>query len=152
MHPCCRLLAVLSAALTLAGPASAQTYLLNVKPELKPGVTLRLDGNQVVRSTISDDPGFRVQYHFRKDKETLTVIQARTVTRLDLPKMEPGTYSVVVELFYPTYKGGNVQKGAFKAISNELRYRIEPGTPARVTQLPTASLQAILGIQYRPGN
>jgi hypothetical protein len=152
MHSCCRLMSVLPVLLALASTASGQTYLLNVKPELKPGVTLRLDGNQVVRSAIHDDPGFRVQYHFKKDNQTLAVLEARTLTRIDLPKREPGTYSVVVELFYPAYKGGTAQKGQFKPISNELRYRIEPGMPVRISQLPTAALQAVLGIQFRPGN
>ena len=33
------------------------------------------DGKQVVRSAISDDPGFRVQYHFKKDSQTVAVVE-----------------------------------------------------------------------------
>jgi hypothetical protein len=153
MNPLPRLVPALPVLLALASAAGAQpTYKLDVKPELKPAVTLRLDGTHLVCTAITDDPGFRAQVHFRKDGQTIATVEARSRTRFDLPRMEPGTYSAVVELFHPAYKGGTAQKGEFKPASNELRYRIEPGMPVRVTQLPTRALQAILGIQFRPGN
>jgi hypothetical protein len=55
---------------------------------------------------------------------------------VDLPQKEAGTYSVVLELFYPAYRGGTQQKGEFKPISNVLTYRIEApakiGAPSKV--------------------
>jgi hypothetical protein len=118
----------------LALSASAQpTYQLNVKPHLKPLVTLRLEGERISRSSVQDDPGFRLQYHFKKEGKTVVFVEARSNQSLDIPQKEAGTYTVVVELFYPAYKGGNMQKGEFKAVSEILTYRVEPGTPVRVT-------------------
>jgi hypothetical protein len=122
-----RLLAVFALfvlpALTVAQP----TYKLDVKPNLKPQATLQLDGSRIRRSAIKDDPGFRLQYHFKKDGKTIATVEARSQQMVELPQKDPGNYSVVLELFYPAYKGGAQQKGEFKPISNVLAYRIEPG-------------------------
>jgi hypothetical protein len=118
----------------LAAAAGAQpTYPLDVKPHLKPLVTLRLDGGRIGRSAVQDDPGFRLQYHFQKDGKTVAVLEARANPTVGIPQKEAGTYTVVVELFYPAYKGGTAQKGQFKPVSEVLTYRVEPGTPPRVT-------------------
>ena len=111
---------VAMAALTTAQP----TYKLDVKPNLKPQATLQLDGTRITRSSIKDDPGFRLQYHFKKDGKTVTTVEARSQTAVELPQKEAGTYTVVLELFYPAYKGGTQQKGEFKPISNLLTYRV----------------------------
>jgi hypothetical protein len=124
------MLAVLStcAMLAFAGKSAAQpTYKLGVKPDLKPLATLKLDGSKIQRTEIDDDPGFRLQYHFKKDGKTLAVAAARGHETLPVPQKEAGTYTVVLELFYPGYKVGTVQKGEFKAISNVLTYQVEPG-------------------------
>ena len=119
-------------------PAPAQpTYKLVVKPDLQPQATIQLDGLQLKRTAVKDDPGFRLQYHFKKDGKTQTVVEARSQTQIDLPQKEAGTYAVVLELFYPGYKGGNAQKGEFKPISNVLTFKVEPGEkpedPVKVT-------------------
>jgi hypothetical protein len=103
------------------------TYKLDVKPHLKPLATLKLQGAKLTRTAVQDDPGFRLQYHFRKDGKSVAVIQARSGHNLDIPQKTAGTYTVVLELFYPSYKGGTQQKGAFKPISNLITFRIEPG-------------------------
>jgi hypothetical protein len=120
--------------LVLAVSAPAQpTYQLDVKPHLKPLTTLRLDGARISRSAVQDDPGFRLQYHFQKDGKTVAVVEARANPTVEVPQKEAGTYTVVVELFYPAYKGGTAQKGQFKPISEVLTYRVEPGPPLKVT-------------------
>jgi len=103
------------------------TYKLEGKPELKPLATLQLDRGRLSRSAVQEDPGFRLQYHFKKDDKTLSTVEARSQPVLDIPHKETGTYTVVLELFYPAYKGGNQQKGEFKPISKVLTYRVEPG-------------------------
>jgi len=123
---------VLPAALLLALPAAAlaqPTYKLEVKPHVKPLATLKLDGNKLSRTDLADDPGFRLQYHFLKEGKELAVIDARANPTLALPHKEAGTYSVVLEVFYPAYKGGSGARGQFKAVSNVLTYRLE-GAPA----------------------
>ncbi len=137
----------------ILGPRLAQaqpTYRLDVKAELKPAVQLRLNGMQLQRSAVTDDPGFRLQYLFRKDGQAVAALEARSRPSVDLPRLEPGVYNVAVELFYPTYKGGVGQKGQFKPISNVITYRIDPGTPPRPVVLPYPGLQAALGILFQP--
>lgn len=112
-----------------AGSVNAQpTYKLDVKPNLKPEARLQLAGIKLSRSEVRDDPGFRLQYHFKKNNATVSAVEARSNPALDLPMQEAGVYSVALELFYPNYKGGTAQKGEFKPISNVLTYKVEgPG-------------------------
>lgn len=124
-------------------PAVAQpTYKLSVKPDLKPLATLQLEGPKLTRTEVKDDPGFRLQYHFKKDGKSVAQTEARTDTTLDIALKEAGTYTVALELFYPAYKGGAVQKGEFKAISNVLTFKLEPGAkpedPVKITLVEPA--------------
>src|SRR5689334_13221353 len=106
LRPCRAALAVF-AALGLVAPAAAQpTYKLGVGKDLKPLATLKLEGTTVTRTKVKDDPGFRLQLLFRKDGKEVAVLNARADTALEIPRKEPGTYTVVLEAFYPAYKGG----------------------------------------------
>jgi hypothetical protein len=113
------------------GPAQP-TYKLDVKPNLKPLATLELKAGKFVRSAVRDDPGFRLQYHFKKDGKTIAVVEARAATEASPLVTAPGTYTVVLELFYPNYRGGNGPKGVYKPVSNVLTYQISAGTPPRI--------------------
>ena len=61
------------------------TYKLDVKPNLKPLATLELKAGKFVRSEVKDDPGFRLQYHFKKDGKTVSQVEARSSDALDVP-------------------------------------------------------------------
>jgi hypothetical protein len=125
--------------LALSTTALAQpTYKLDVKKELEPRATLSLSGETLTRSAVRDDPGFRLQYHFQKDGKTLATPDARAEGRIRLPSLEAGTYTVVLELFHPGYKGGTASKGEFKPVSAVLSYRIEAGKPDKITVVPPA--------------
>lgn len=120
------------------GPVFGQpTYRLDVKPHLNPLATIKLEGLRMSRSGVQEDPGFRLQYHFRKDGKTVATIDARSQPAAEIPTKEAGLYSAALELFYPAYKGGNQQKGEFKAISETITYRVEApakaGDPVKVT-------------------
>jgi hypothetical protein len=118
---------LLPAVLLIVLPAAARaqpTYKLGVYTHVQPTATLKLDGSQLSRSDVKDDPGFRLQYHFLKDGKELTTIDARAQPQLSLPHKESGTYAVVLEVFYPAFKGSG-QKGQFVAVSNTLYYRLE---------------------------
>ncbi len=122
------LAAVLVAA--AAGPTLAQpTYRLDAKRDLKPRATLALAGDKLTRSAVTDDPGFRLQFHFRKEGKTLATIEARAEATVPLPRTDPGTYTVVLELFHPAYRGGTASKGEFKPISEVLTFKIESRKP-----------------------
>jgi hypothetical protein len=111
-------------------PLRAQpTYKLDVKPDLKPLATIKLEGAKVTRGELSDDPGFRLQFHVKAadGKNTITTSEARSNRALELPVKDAGTFTIVLELFYPAYKGGTGQKGEFKPVSNVLRYKVEEG-------------------------
>jgi hypothetical protein len=117
--------------------AQAQpTYKLDVKTHLKPLATLSLKGSRLTRTAIKDDPGFRLQYHFRRAGKSVATVEARSQSTLTIAQKEAGPYTVVLELFYPAYKGGTGQKGEYRAVSNVLHFRVEPGVlpkdPARV--------------------
>jgi hypothetical protein len=119
-------------------PALAQpTYKLDVKPNLKPLATLKLEGNRITRTALKDDPGFRLQYHIKKDGKTVSTVEGRANLAIDAPA-EAGTYVIVLELFYPAYKGGTAQKGEFKAVSNPLTCRVE--VPAKPGEAPKVVL------------
>jgi len=127
-----------SLALVLAPAlASAQpTYKLDVKPELKPAAVLSIADGAITRTDLKDDPGFRLQYHFKKDGQEVATSEARSSLTVAPPKTDAGVYTVVLELFYPAYKGGAVQKGEYKPVSNVLTFRVEPGPPLKITAVP----------------
>jgi hypothetical protein len=143
--------------LTWLAPSAAfaqPTYKLDVKADLQPRAVLTLAGDRISRSALSDDPGFRLQYHFKKDGKSLLVVEARSKTAVEALAAEPGVYAVVLELFYPNYKGGNVTKGEFRAVSSVLVYRVEAGTPPRRVLLPprdSPALELMFGALYLPG-
>src|SRR5690349_11071944 len=82
------------------------TYKLDVKPNLKPLATLKLEGTRITRTPLKDDPGFRLLFHFKKGGKSVTTVEGRSSVTVDVPK-DAGTYTVVLELFYPAYKGGS---------------------------------------------
>jgi hypothetical protein len=138
MVPSRPLLAALLA-LLFAGPVLAQpTYRLDARRGLKPRATLTLSDGKLKRSAVTDDPGFRLQFHFRKDGKTIATPEARAKPAVPLPRTEPGIYTVVLELFHPASKGGTASKGEFKAISGVLTYRVESPRPLRVSIVPPA--------------
>jgi len=127
-------------------PVQAQpTYKLDVKAHLKPLATLTLKGARLTRSPLRDDPGFRLQYHFRKEGKTVATMEGRSNANLDIPLKTAGTYTVVLELFYPAYKGGMQQKGEFRRVSNVIHFRVEPGAkpqdPVKVVFVEPARLK-----------
>jgi len=128
------------ALLLLIGPvALAQpTYRLDVRGDLKPLATLSVNGERIRRSAVKDDPGFRLQFHFQKEGKTIATIDARADEAVVPPSLEPGVYTVALELFHPGYKGGTGIKGQFKAVSETLTYRIEPGKPVKIAVVPPA--------------
>ncbi len=117
--------------LALSASARGQpTFKLEVKPNLKPLATLKLEGTKFTRSELTDDPGFRLQYAFKKDGKPLTTVEARSNLSVEIPDKTPGNYSVVLELFYPAYKGGTEQKGQFKPVTEEINFQVKPPTQA----------------------
>lgn len=130
--------------LMIGGPLTAQpTYKLDVKPNLKPEARLQLTGNKLTRTDVRDDPGFRLQYHFKKSGATVSAVEGRSNPAFDIPTQEAAVYTVVLELFYPAYKGGTQQKGEFKPISNVITYKVDaPGKVALIDMgLPTLVVQ-----------
>jgi hypothetical protein len=117
------------------------TYKLDVKEHLRPLAALTLKGNKLTRTAVKEDPGFRLQYHFKKEGKTAATVEARSHPTLAIPQKQAGTYTVVLELFYPAYKGGTAQKGEFKPVSNVLTFRVEPGAkpndPVKVVLVST---------------
>jgi hypothetical protein len=131
-----RLLALLALALAPALASAQPTYKLDVKPELKPAAVLSIADNAIARTEVKDDPGFRLQYHFKKDGQEVAAVEARSGLTVLPPKPDAGVYTVVLELFYPAYKGGAVQKGEYKPVSNILTFRVEPGPPLKLAAVP----------------
>ncbi|MBL8798296.1 MAG: hypothetical protein JNM56_30660, partial [Planctomycetia bacterium] len=113
------------------------------KPDLLPQAALSLEGGKVVRSELSEDPGFRLQYHVMKDGKSLAVVDARSAASLDLPAA-PGTYIVTLELFYPGYKTGTVQKGNFKAVSNVLTCLAQADAAGQMRYTDVGTLRSVL--------
>jgi hypothetical protein len=141
-------------------PAPAQpTYKLDVKPHLKPLATLSLKNAKLIRTAVKDDPGFRLQYHFRQGGKTVATVEGRSNATLAIPQKEAGIYTVVLELFYPAYKGGTQQKGEFKPVSNVIRFQVlagaKPKDPVKVVlvepPMPVAG-KAALVIQCGKGS
>lgn len=122
----------------LPGALLAQpTYKLDVKAHLKPLATVKIEQNQLVRSAVTDDPGFRLQWNLLDPAgKSVGTVEARSKASASVPaKLPPGVYRARLELFYPAYKGGNMQKGEFKPIAPELRFRLEAGTPPKLVAI-----------------
>jgi hypothetical protein len=104
------------------------TYKLDVKPHLKPLASIKLTGGKISRTDLDDDPGFRLQYHIKQlDGKSVNTIEARSNPNVPVPNATAGNFTVVLELFYPAYKGGTSQKGEFKEVSNVVGYKVEGG-------------------------
>jgi hypothetical protein len=136
----CVLMATIAVTILNNPPAdlSAQpTYKLDVKPHLKPLATIKLEGVKLTRTELTDDPGFRLQYHIKQaDGKTVSTIEARSTPTVDLDVKTAGTFTVALELFYPAYKGGTGQKGEFKPVSDVLTYKVEGGKISIVESPP----------------
>jgi len=127
----------LSLNLKPANLAGQPAFKLDVKPHLKPLSVLKLDGTKLSRTDLADDPGFRLQYHIKQaDGKSVTTLDARNQAAIDVPTQTAGTYSVVLELFYPAFKSGGVQKGEFKPVSNVVTYKIDDGKVALIESPP----------------
>jgi hypothetical protein len=122
--------------LPVAEMQAQPTYKLGVKPHLKPLAQLTIKDGHLERNELSDDPGFRCQYHFRTaDGKTVTMSDARAKPRIPIPSGSAGEYRVVLELFYPAYKNGTATKGEFKPVSKDVAYRLDAA--GKVTLLDT---------------
>jgi hypothetical protein len=141
---CYRFALVLLLSVVPAGTLVAQpTYKLDVKSDLVPRAKLTLSGATMTRTDVRDDPGFRLQYHVRKDGKTVAAVNARGEHGVRLPSLDPGTYTVVLELFHPNYKGGTAIKGEFKPVSDAITYRVDAGKPPKITVVPTVKIELV---------
>lgn len=126
------LFVLLLASLLLDAPsvdlAAQPTYKLDVKPHLKPLAAIKLADGKISRTDLDDDPGFRLQYHIKQlDGKSVSTIEARSNPSVAIPTAAAGSYTIVLELFYPAYKGGTSQKGEFKEVSNVIAYKVDNG-------------------------
>jgi hypothetical protein len=104
------------------------TYKLDVKPHLKPLAAIKLTEGKISRTNLDDDPGFRLQYHIKQlDGKSVTTIEARSNATVPISTATAGSFTIVLELFYPAYKGGTSQKGEFKEVSNVVGYKVDAG-------------------------
>jgi hypothetical protein len=127
------LLAAVLSLLAVRGATAQPAYKLDAKRDLKPSAKLSLAEGKVTRSAVADDPGYRLQFHFKKDGKTIATPEARSETSVALPATEVGTYSVTLELFFPSYKTGKQRKGEFKPISEPITYKVEQQKPLKVS-------------------
>jgi hypothetical protein len=135
-------LAVMTCFMIMPESVNAQpTYKLDVKSHLRPLAALRLEGGRVVRSELLEDPGFRLQYVFKKDNKVVTVVEARAQPSVEIPTTEPGAYTVTLELFYPAYKGGTEQKGAFRPVSEPVAYVVQRDAAGKTTIADLSSIR-----------
>src|SRR4051812_45024103 len=112
MTPTARRLAAAGTLLLLAVAPFANgqpAYKLGVGAHLSPSAALTLEGAALGRSAVKDDPGFRLQYLVLKDGKEVAALDARANPTLPVPQKEAGTYTVVLQAFYPAYKGGKGQ-------------------------------------------
>lgn len=126
------LFVLLAASLLLNAPqidiAAQPTYKLDVKPHLKPLAAIKLADGKITRTDLDDDPGFRLQYHIKQlDGKSVSTIEARSNPSVSVPTATGGSYTIVLELFYPAYKGGTSQKGEFKEVSNVIAFKVDSG-------------------------
>ena len=134
-RPTRTVMALLAGALVIAVhasrlPATARaqaTFPMKIKrvEELNPKATLKLEGRAVTRSDIARDPGYRIQWHVKKDGKTVAQVNARPEKSYTHADASAGKYTIVLELFFPEYKATSKDsKGLFKPISNEVSYTI----------------------------
>src|SRR5688572_27837240 len=84
--PMPRILFIVGITLVLAQPAWPQpTFKLGVDAHVFPTATLKVEGLRLTRSTVKDDPGFKLQFHILKDGKSLQIVNARASESVDLP-------------------------------------------------------------------
>ncbi|MBI3462290.1 MAG: hypothetical protein HY000_04410 [Planctomycetes bacterium] len=102
-------------------------FTLKKVEDLGPKAEIKLEGKKIIRSAVTRDPGFRLQWRVKEGDKTVAEVNARRSKEL-LPELkEPGTYTVVLELYYPVYKPTSDRKGEYRPISNVLEYKVEAG-------------------------
>src|SRR5581483_2681545 len=123
--------------IVLVAPLTAQpTYKLGVQENLVPAAEITLKGKMLSRSAVNNDPGFNLQYHFYKDGKPLESINARAKAAVEVPMKDSGLFAVVLEVFYPAYKGGPGPRGQFRAVSNILAYKVAGDKIEAVNSVP----------------
>jgi hypothetical protein len=102
---------------------------MDPKAEKIPHAEIRLEGRKVLRSEVTHDWGYRLQWEIRKDGKVMATPPARAETSYQHPDSTPGTYEIVLQMWkYVDYaKAGPNREfvnSKFIDISNKVSYKI----------------------------
>lgn len=99
------------------------------KFEGTPKAEIRLEGQQVIRSDVTNDWGSRLQWVVRHDGQVEATPNARGSDRYEHPDKTPGEYQVVLQMWhYVNYRKDKDRKhidSKFVDVSNTVSYKIE---------------------------
>mgnify|MGYP003580835849 CR=1 FL=1 len=97
------------------------------KYEGTPKAEIRLEGQAIIRTEISNDWGSRLQWQIKRDGKVIATPPARADLRYEHPEKMPGKYEVVLQMWkYLNYakKDGEFVNSTFIDISNVVSYSI----------------------------
>jgi hypothetical protein len=65
-----------------------------------PQATIRLEGQRVIRNSVTNDWGLRLQWEIRRNGEVIATPNARPSMDHNLANLAPGNYEIVLQMWY----------------------------------------------------
>ncbi len=101
---------------------------MDQKFEGEPKAEIRLEGQKVVRTDVSNDWGSRLQWQISRDGKVVDTPLARPQKEHEHEEKTPGKYEIVLQMWkyvnYKKNKEGEFTESKFVDISNKVSYTI----------------------------
>lgn len=65
-----------------------------------PLATIRVEGQRLIRSVVTNDWGLRLQWEIRRNGEVIATPNARPTLEHNLANLAPGNYEIVLQMWY----------------------------------------------------
>lgn len=93
-----------------------------------PKAEIRLDGQKLIRSGVTNDWGSRLVWQILRNGESVAMVSARADDTYEYTDKTPGKYEAVLQMFlyegYEKDKDGKYTKSKFVDVSNKLSWTV----------------------------
>ena len=93
-----------------------------------PKAEIRLEGQKLIRTVVTNDWGSRLVWQIYRDGESVAIISARAGDSYEFADRTPGKYEAVLQMFhyegYEKDKDGRYTKSKFVDVSNRLNWMV----------------------------
>ncbi|QGJ70770.1 Hypothetical protein PBC10988_24680 [Planctomycetales bacterium 10988] len=92
--------------------------------ETKPQVSLRLEGERIIRTAVAHDWGTNIRWKVYRDGKLVHLVPARAKFFYDLADQPAGHYEICLEMW--RYTGSHSEDlGKYLEISNRISYELQ---------------------------